>query len=125
MVEVYFFLINANRRPVYDSLDMVDVPDSLHMSELCKEIRVHISEAYAESFRDPEISQIWQYTGPEPEFPKGDMRALEQSIRHAFNNDQVRKPAARTKVHDLQIRDNESLLVEVSGMISTCFADQN
>jgi hypothetical protein len=122
MIEIYFFLINANRRPVFDSLKSVDVPDSLSMSQLCGRIQEHISQAYTQSFRDLEI---WKYTGPEPDFPEGDMPALERKIKAAFNNDQVRKPVSRTKIRDLHIRDNESLLVQVSGMISACFTDQN
>jgi hypothetical protein len=73
----------------------------------------------------PEIWQVWQYTGPEPDFPEGEMSALERKIKDAFNNKQVRKPGIRTKIRDLHMRDDESLLVQVSGMISACFADQN
>jgi hypothetical protein len=122
MVEVYFFLINANRRPVYDSPKSVDVPDSLSMPQLCRKIQEHMSRANVVAIGYPEI---WQYTGPEPDFFEGEMPALERKIKDAFNNKQVRKPVSRTKIRDLHIRDNESLLVEVSGMISACFTDQN
>ncbi|KAF7771664.1 hypothetical protein Agabi119p4_5975 [Agaricus bisporus var. burnettii] len=114
-ITIWFILINAKHRPIYDRLFSVDLPESSTIILLESKIREYLAATCApDSFSRIDV---WRCTNPEMPFIDRDMDGLETKVEAYFKNQQVRKPSTRSSLQDLRVLDNETLFVEATGAV--------